>query len=113
MLARDAEVTYIDRMRLSKKEVRPTRRAALWVFMSTAALLGMACGGIPSHTGSSPQADDPAPEKGFYATCTTESKGGHKGPWTGPLRADKSDAEKDGKDHEKENSGHVCTIVDY
>jgi hypothetical protein len=58
-------------------------------------------------------AEAPAPEKGFYATCTTETSGGHKGPWTGPLRSTKAEAEKDGDEHESQNSGHTATIVEY
>lgn len=70
---------------------------------------------IPAQNEPSPVAKDAMTDHGFYGFCSSEGKGGggHSGPWVGPLRKTKTQADADVHLHETAFPGHIPTVVQY
>ncbi len=52
-------------------------------------------------------------DEGYYAACSYDTPGGHRGPWVGPLRSSKADALKDSLEHDRLYPGHHAAVVHY
>lgn len=70
---------------------------------------------VPAEKEAPPLTKDAAPDHGFYGFCSSEGRGGggHSGPWVGPLRKTKNQADADVHLHETAFPGHIPTVVRY